>query len=221
MKINLKKTLAITTILSTSIATIGISSFIVGGYGNNINTLPEIQNSGFFGINTAFEKERTTDYDTKEMYVNHLKANLQVESNKIGSPEYIALTEDIKVLEQELTKAKNDLKPLELKVKNAQIQFDKNKSDSNKKILNDAKAELENAQNSELIFGLEKSIQENNAIITKINQSKDDISRLNNYTMWDSLFITGASLFAIGTIVAITATSYSIYLKKSAKKANE
>jgi hypothetical protein len=44
---------------------------------------------------------------------------------------------------------------------------------------------------------------------------------LNNYTMWDSLFITGASLFAIGTIVAITATSYSIYLKKSAKKANE
>jgi 4-hydroxybenzoate polyprenyltransferase len=40
---------------------------------------------------------------------------------------------------------------------------------------------------------------------------------LDNHAMWNSLFITGTTLFAIGTIVAITATSYSVYLKKSTK----
>ncbi len=218
MKINLKKTLSITTILSASIATIGISCFIVGGYGNNINTLPEIQNSGFFGINTAFEKEKTTDYDTKKMYVDHLKKNLKIESDKIGGIEYNALNALIQKEEAELIIEQDKLIALKEAVDKAQIEFDKNRTDANKNLLNTAKTKLEDGKNSPEILTLKQSIKDNNQKITKMNQSKDDISRLDNYQMWDSLFITGASFFAIGTITVIMATSYSLYLKKESNK---
>ncbi|MGL5733100.1 MAG: hypothetical protein ACRCXE_03450, partial [Metamycoplasmataceae bacterium] len=76
---NLRKASVVTTILSASAATLGLSFYIVGGYGNNINSLSEIQNSGYFGLNTAFEKERTTEYNTKEKYVDYLKEILKTE----------------------------------------------------------------------------------------------------------------------------------------------
>ena len=213
MKINLKKSLVLTTVLSTTVATIGISSFIVGGYGNNISTLSEIQNSGFFGINTAFEKEKTTDYNTKELYINHLRDKLKLESEK----NYDEQTTAIKNAEIKLTQLREALTVFEDAVVKAQEDFDKNRTDSNKTILNNAKADLERARNSSEINNQEQIIQSNNSVITKINESKEDFLRLDNHAMWNSLFITGTTLFAIGTIVAITATSYSVYLKKSTK----
>ncbi len=213
MKINLKKSLVLTTVLSTTVATIGISSFIVGGYGNNISTLSEIQNSGFFGINTAFEKEKTTDYNTKELYINHLRDKLKLESEK----NYDEQTAAIKNAEIKLTQLREALTVFEDAVVKAQEDFDKNRTDSNKTILNNAKADLERARNSSEINNQEQIIQSNNSVITKINESKEDLLRLDNHAMWNSLFITGTTLFAIGTIVAITATSYSVYLKKSTK----
>ncbi len=218
MKINLKKSLVITTILSTSIATMGLSFFIVGGYGNNINTLPEIQNSGFFGINTAFEKEKTIDYNTKEMYVNHLKKNLQIESDKIDGPEYNDLNAAVQEKEKQLIIEQNKIIPFKEAVDKAQTEFDKNRTDDNKKLLNVAKDNLEKAENSSEILSLKQDIKDINQKITKIKQSKDDISKLDNYEMWNSLFITGSSFLAIGTIIVIAATSYSLYLKKDSKK---
>jgi hypothetical protein len=179
MKINLKKSLVLTTVLSTTVATIGISSFIVGGYGNNISTLSEIQNSGFFGINTAFEKEKTTDYNTKELYINHLRDKLKLESEK----NYDEQTTAIKNAEIKLTQLREALTVFEDAVVKAQEDFDKNRTDSNKTILNNAKADLERARNSSEINNQEQIIQSNNSVITKINESKEDLLRLDNHAM--------------------------------------
>lgn len=222
MKMNLKKTLVATTILSTSVATIGLSLFIVGGYGNNIDSLPEIQNSGFFGLNTAFAKERTTTYDTKEKYVEYLTANLEIEAAKVNSIEYKLLEKEINDAQGVIfTTQANEIEPLKEAVRIAKENFEKNRTAENKEKLHIAEQTLIDSPANDIIAANEAIIKQNNEVITKIKQSKEDISRLSNYSTWNALFITGSSLLAIGSILTIASTSYSIFLRKKEKKTTE
>ncbi|MGL6125264.1 MAG: hypothetical protein ACRC1F_02105 [Metamycoplasmataceae bacterium] len=218
---NLKKALVATTITSTSVATLGLSFFIVGGYGNNINSLSEIQNSGFFGLNTAFEKENTTTYNTKEKYVNHLIEVLEIEASKIDSDEYNNLknqisSEETKILEQEAI-----LAPLAAAVKLAQDKFNNDRTIENKEELNLAQKALNESTANGIIADSRSIIESNNQTIARINLSKGDIARLENYSLWNTLFIMGSTLLSIGSVLAIASTSYSIYLKKQESKKSE
>ncbi len=221
MKINLKKALIITTITSTSVSIIGLSLFVVGGYGNKINSLSEIENSGYFGLNTAFEKEKTNEVNTKDKYVEYLNLELKTEAEKKGGIEYQNSINKVKEAELILENYMiNTIKPLEKSVENAQNDFEKDRTDSNKKAVQIAKQNLSIALGDSIIATNDKIIIDNNAIIMKINQSEKDISMLNNYLTWDILFIVGTVFLSIGSIVAVASTSYSIYLKKKIREKN-
>lgn len=218
MKMNLKKALVVTTILSSSTVALGISFFIVGGYGNNINSLSEIQNSGYFGLNTAFEKENTTTINTKEKYVEHLKTILKAEAAKKETQEYKDLEIAIDKEEKNIIVSEGILAPLREAVKVAQDKFNNDRTNENKTNLNLAQEELKNSPANGQIEESRKIINNNNEIIAKINLSQSDISRISNYSMWNSLFIVGSALLAIGSILAVTSTSYLVYLKKNEKE---
>ncbi len=219
MKINLKKALITTTIVSTSTAIMGLSIFIVGGYGNKISSLSEIENSGYFGLNTAFVKEKTNEVDTKDKYVKYLTLELQSEADKKNGVEYNESINKIKESESTLENYMiTEVAPLEEAVKIAQVNFDKNRSNSNKELLRIAEQNLSIAMNNKIISDNNKIISDNNKIINKINQSEEDIPMLNNYFLWNTLFIIGTVLLSVGSIIAVVSTSYSIYLKKNTKE---
>ncbi|MGL5617818.1 MAG: hypothetical protein ACRCWU_02030 [Metamycoplasmataceae bacterium] len=214
---NLRKASVVTTILSASAATLGLSFYIVGGYGNNINSLSEIQNSGYFGLNTAFEKERTIEYNTKEKYVDYLKVILEEEAKKpYDHLEALILEEENNIREQE-----EILAPLKKAVDDAKEAFKKDRTVANKNAIAVAEQVLMNSEANAIIADSKAKISNNRATIAKIKLSEGDISRLENYNTWETLFIFGTTLLAIGTVLTIASTSYSIYLKKQSKETTE
>ncbi|MGL5308636.1 MAG: hypothetical protein ACRC9F_01160 [Metamycoplasmataceae bacterium] len=214
---NLKKASVVTTIISASAATLGLAFYIVGGYGNNINSLSEIQNSGYFGLSTAFEKEKTTEYDTKEKYVEYLKGVLTTEAAKpIDHLEALILEEENNIRIQELV-----LAPLQKAVEDAKEAFKKDRTPANKNAIDVAEKALADSDANEKIADSRAKVNANRAAVAKIKLSEGDISRLENHTTWSTLFILGTTLLIAGSILTVASTSYLIYLKKQNKETIE
>ncbi|MGL5733139.1 MAG: hypothetical protein ACRCXE_03645, partial [Metamycoplasmataceae bacterium] len=184
---------------------------------NNINSLSEIQNSGYFGLNTAFEKERTTEYNTKEKYVDYLKEILKTEAEKpYDHLEALILEEENNIREQE-----GILAPLKKAVDDAKEAFKKDRTVANKNAITAAENALMSSEANVIIADSKAKISTNRATIAKIKLSEGDISRLENYTTWDTLFIFGTTLLVLGAVLTVASTSYSIYLKKQSKETTE
>ncbi|MGL5204863.1 MAG: hypothetical protein ACRC63_01275 [Metamycoplasmataceae bacterium] len=214
---NLKKASVVTTIISASAATLGFAFYIVGGYGNNINSLSEIQNSGYFGLGTAFEKEKTTEYDTKEKYVEYLKEVLTTEAAKPTDH----LESQIREEEGNIKSQEEILAPLKKAVEDAKEAFKKDRTPANKNAIDVAEKALADSDANEKIAHSKAELDANRAAIAKIKLSEGDISRLENHTTWNTLFIFGTTLLIAGSILTVAATSYSIYLKKQNKETTE
>ncbi len=216
MKINLKKTLVVSKIVSASVMVLGLSFFIVGGYGNKITSLPQIQNSGYFGVNSSFHNEWTNEKNTKTKYVNALIEDLK----KPSKDNVKTLKEENIKLEGELKVKKDGLKPFVKVVDDSLKKFNEDRTDKNKDAWDNAKASLELEKQKIGTKEIDK-IKVNNDKISKITQSNSDINYLNNYKIWSGLFISGSTLLSIGAIVLIGSIGYSVFLKKQMNNKKE